>query len=350
MSTTTVKPKRVGRRRFLRIALLGTMGALAAEVYLTRDQLRLVPWMVRGRWLASFGESAPVAIVRCPSYADAPAAVRAAWELADGPAVRGKRVVLKPNLIDHLPDRPIHTAPEFLGAAVEYLVANGAAEVVVADGPGFSRDSEHLLETSGLGETLRRLGVPFVDLNYDDLDDVELARNYSGNRGRYERLLLPRTITRADLVVSVPKMKTHHWTGVSLSMKNLFGVVPGVKYGWPKNVLHWNGITPSILALLATVRPGFALVDGVVGLEGDGPIYGTAKPTGVLLAGTDLVSVDATAARVMGIDPSKVEHLRVAGALGFGRIAADRIVVRGEAVEAVAQAFLRPPPNPVSQE
>ena len=75
----------------------------------------------------------------------------------------------------------------------------------------------------------------------------------------------------------MPKMKTHHWTGATLSMKNLFGVVPGGVYGWPKNVLHWAGIHECIADLHALFPRQFAIVDGIVGMEGNGPIQGTPK-------------------------------------------------------------------------
>jgi uncharacterized protein (DUF362 family) len=75
----------------------------------------------------------------------------------------------------------------------------------------------------------------------------------------------------------MPKVKTHHWTGVTLSMKNMFGVVPGSRYGWPKNVLHWAGINESILDICATVRPHFVIADGIIAMEGDGPLNGTPK-------------------------------------------------------------------------
>ena len=118
----------------------------------------------------------------------------------------------------------------------------------------------------------------------------------------------------------MPKMKTHHWVGVTLSMKNLFGLMPGIVYGWPKNVFHWAGLEPSILDINATVKPHLAIVDGIVGMEGDGPIMGTPKPAGVLVMGRDLPAVDATAARIMGIDPLKVTYLRAAhGGLGDHR-------------------------------
>ena len=114
-------------------------------------------------------------------------------------------------------------------------------------------------------------------------------------------------------MVSLAKMKTHHWAGATLSMKNFFGLVPGSVYGWPKNELHYIGIPKVHRRTDAFVRSRRAsrIVDGIVGMEGNGPIQGTPKKAGVHGDGRDLPAVDATCCRIMGIDP------------GEGRISAD---------------------------
>jgi uncharacterized protein (DUF362 family) len=132
-------------------------------------------------------------------------------------------------------------------------------------------------------------------------------------------------------------MKTHHWVGATLSMKNFFGLVPGAIYGWPKNILHWAGIPECIADLYSAFRRTFAIVDGVVGMEGNGPIQGKPKAAGVLVAGADLVAVDATCCRVMGIDPALVSYLRLADARGQTEEA--RVEQIGEAVRAVRTNF-----------
>jgi uncharacterized protein (DUF362 family) len=133
-------------------------------------------------------------------------------------------------------------------------------------------------------------------------------------------------------------MKTHHWAGATLSLKNLFGIVPGGVYGWPKNVLHWAGISESIADLHSICGKTFAIVDGIVGMEGNGPIQGDPKSAGVIVAGRDMVAVDATCCRVMGIDPFRVEHLKLT-ATGNAQIAEAGIRQLGEAVETVATPF-----------
>ena len=221
------------------------------------------------------------------------------------PPIKGCRVLLKPNLIEYEADTVINTNPLVVaGAAVAFLRA-GASEVIVGEGPGHRRDVEYLLFASGLEEHLRELRVRFVDLNHDDVKAVRLRSRFTGLR----ELWLPVEALRADLVVSVAKLKTHHWVGMTSSMKNLFGIVPGAVYGWPKNLLHVQGIHESILDINATIRSGFSIVDAIVAMEGDGPIMGRPRPLGFLAMGQDPVAVDATCARVIGLDPDRIGYL-----------------------------------------
>ena len=115
-----------------------------------------------------------------------------------------------------------------------------------------------------------------------------------------------------DFVVSMPKVKTHHWSGVTLSMKNMFGVVPGTKYGWPKNILHWSGIQQSILDICATVPIHFVIADGIVAMEGNGPLAGTSRPLHSIVLSDDPVAADATCARLMGFKPERIPYIHEA--------------------------------------
>jgi uncharacterized protein (DUF362 family) len=241
------------------------------------------------------------------------------------PAVRGRRVLLKPNLVEYESGTMINTHPVVIAAAIEGFRRAGAREVVVGEGPGHRRDTEYLLAASGLGDHLRELGVPFVDLNIDDVRPVTLKSRFMG----WEALFLPVEVLKADVVVSMAKLKTHHWAGMTAAMKNLFGLVPGAVYGWPKNLLHFRGIDNSILDLNATIRPAFAIVDAVVAMEGDGPIMGTPRPCGFVAMGADLLAVDATCAGIMGFEPGKIPYLRK-GSRFLGNAKPERIAQRGE--------------------
>ena len=250
-------------------------------------------------------------------------------------AVQGRRVILKPNLVEYDPGRVINTHPAVVVAAAEAFRRLGARDVVVAEGPGHRGDHELLLTASGLHAAMKERRIRYVDLNHDDVQRVTLQSRFSTLRELY----LPRTILEADLLVSMPKLKTHHWAGVTLSLKNMFGVVPGVVYGWPKNVLHWAGIHESVLDINSSLpAPRFCIVDGIVGMEGNGPIQGAPRPAGVLVLGDDPVAVDATAARLMSIEPRKVPYLERADQF-LGNVARERIEQVGEDPEGLRQPF-----------
>lgn len=252
-----------------------------------------------------------------------------------GLEVRGKTIVLKPNLVEFDPKGVINTNPLVIEAAVDCFLTLGARKVLIAEGPGHRRDNEYLLTASGIYRVLKEHRVPYVDLNSDDVRPTRLRSRFT----TLEQLYLPETLYNADVLVSMPKLKTHHWAGVTLSLKNMFGVVPGSVYGWPKNILHWQGIHNSILDINSSlpVRQ-FAIVDGVVGMEGNGPLQGQAKDSGILIFGEDLVAVDATAARLMRIEPKKIKYLAEAGEF-LGNVNYESIEQIGENLERMQKDF-----------
>jgi uncharacterized protein (DUF362 family) len=249
--------------------------------------------------------------------------------------IRGKRIVLKANIVEpHRGAEHIVTNPAVVFAAAEAFLKLGADKIIVAEGSGHRRDSYAILEESGFDALFDHKRITFVDLNYDDWVTTPNA----GNKTNLKSFVFPATLKQADWIVSMPKLKTHHWAGMTASMKNLFGALPGSFYGWPKNVLHNAGIMESILDINATLRPHFAIVDGITGMEGDGPIMGTAKQAGVIVMGRNLPSVDATCARLMGINPYKIEYLDAADNR-LGPIKDSLIAQRGEPWESVRTDF-----------
>jgi uncharacterized protein (DUF362 family) len=145
-------------------------------------------------------------------------------------------------------------------------------------------------------------------------------------------------VLEADFLVSMPKIKTHHWAGVTFSMKNMFGVVPGARYGWPKNILHWKGIQESILDLCATAPVYFVIADGIVAMEGNGPLNGIPRLLGKIVLADDPVAADATCARLMGFEPSRIVHIRE-GSRFLGNAAPSLIDQVGETVNAPTTPF-----------
>jgi uncharacterized protein (DUF362 family) len=275
------------------------------------------------------GNSA-VAVIRAKSYSEDLTARLREGIRECGLSIKGKRVLLKPNLVEFDSATVINTDAAVVAAAYEVFKSLGAAQVIIGEGPGHRRDTYDLADDARYRQLVPRFENVFVDLNRDD---VTAVRNFANEPEFY----FANTILGADLIVSLAKMKTHHWAGVTLSMKNLFGLVPGSIYGWPKNKLHYIGIPESVVALNRFFRNTFAIVDGIVGMEGNGPIQGTPKPAGVLVMGRDVVAVDATCSRIMGVDPERVEYLRQGADLGHLHVT--RIDQRGESISSVRQDF-----------
>ncbi|HEV3259439.1 MAG TPA: DUF362 domain-containing protein [Gemmataceae bacterium] len=249
--------------------------------------------------------------------------------------IAGKRVVLKPNLVEYHRDKVINTDPRVVAAAIELCRREGASEVIVAEGPGHCRNVEYLVSASGLGDVLRHYGVPFIDLNHDE----PVKRPNLGRLTGLEDLFLARTVACADVLISLPKLKTHHWAGATLSLKNLFGTLPGICYGWPKNELHWRGIDKSIVDIALTRTPELAIVDGITGMEGDGPLNGSPRHLGALIMGTDALAVDASCCRLMQLDPQRIGYLVLGYQKKLGLLLEREIQQIGEKIEVLAQPF-----------
>lgn len=319
------RPSDLTRRQFIRLTATGGVlgaAAVAGSFWINRDDGRT----------ATF-------IARVPGYHD-----NIRQHILDGlrelgvseAQVAGKRVLLKPNLVEpHRASAHINTHPLVVRGAIEAFLHLGAAAVIVAEGSGHRRDTIMVLEESGFADILAEDRIPFVDLNRADV----FVMPNKGKLTQLKNFLIPKELGRADIIVSMAKMKTHHWVGVTLSMKNLFGVLPGDYYGWPKNVLHAAGIAGSIFDLSATVLPHLAIVDGIVAMEGDGPIMGSAVDARVLVMGRNLPAVDATCARIMEIIPERVSYIAAAAAGSLGPITESDISQRGETIASVQRRF-----------
>ena len=311
----------MNRRRIIEGAALGATSAALANRFWPR------PGLPRRT------QKSTVAIIRCESYEHCHKSVEDGLRLL-APSVLGKRVLLKPNLVEYSTKAAINTHPNIIAATADSLFRLGASEVIVGDGPGHVRDSEMLLDECGLKNKLAEVGrVRFVDLNFDAVRGVTPRGGFTS----FRELWLPETVLFADVIISMPKIKTHHWAGVTLSLKNLFGCVPGNVYGWPKNVLHWEGIDNSIAELAATIPIHYVIADGIVAMEGNGPLHGPSRRLGCLVFADDPIAADVTCCQLMGIEPSRVHHLQVSAPLG--NTSSQGITQLGEEVRSLKQNF-----------
>lgn len=275
----------------------------------------------------------PVSIVRANSYSlDLERLIRDLL-IEHRVPISGKRILLKPNLVEFSAVAPINTNPQLVAAVASAFRSLGAANVHIAEGPGHRRTTLDMASAAGYFGAIQQFEKNFTDLNLDEITRVSIRQPFS----TLEELYLPNTALAYDLLVSIPKMKTHHWTGATLSMKNLFGLVPGGVYGWPKNVLHWAGIDECIADLHLLFPHQFCIVDGIEAMQGNGPILGTSLNAGVIVAGADPASVDATCCQIMQIDPAKVRYLQLIARRKGWRV--DHIRQIGESVDSVTRRF-----------
>jgi len=253
---------KVSRRDFIGRAAVATAAVVGAAVVggaivRTRDEEQL--WDEDA--FRPPGQ-ARVAVVPRTSYTGNLTGVVLDGLRAIGADVSGARVLLKPNLVEYDPGSVINTDPRLVAATVEAVRRLGGASVSVAEGPGHRRDTTYVMRASGLMEALHDVDSQFIDLNVAPATPVGLRSRYTP----LGTLWIPHAVRDADVVISMPKMKTHHWAGVTLSLKNCFGCLPGRVYGWPKNALHWVGIDNAIVDVAGAVRPSYAIIDGIVGI------------------------------------------------------------------------------------
>lgn len=221
----------------------------------------------------------------------------------------GRRsAVLKPNIvIGASPASGIVTHPAVVEAVVRLLQDAGVAEIAIADGPGVGLDAVAVFERSGYRALAERLGIRLVDLNKAERRD---------RAWKYGTIGIPALIEDADLYVNLPKLKTHGYTTLTLSIKNHKGLLSEAD----KKRDHHLGLHDPLVQHAKLVPPHLVVLDGVVGVEGDGPLNGRTVKTGFLAVGTSMLEVDAAAARLAGFDPRAIQHLRIAESEGLGTL------------------------------
>jgi len=221
----------------------------------------------------------------------------------------GKRsAVVKPNLVTAAnPRTGIVTHPAVVEAVVRFLRARGVERITIADGPGVGLDVERVFEATGYRELAARLGVELVNFNTAERREREW---------KYGELGVPAILEDADLYVNVPKAKTHGYTTVTLSIKNHKGMLSEEH----KKLDHHLGLHEPLVEQAKLSPPDLIVLDGIVGVEGDGPLNGRPVRSGFVAVGTNMLEVDAAVARVMGFDPASIKHLRIAREQGLGAI------------------------------
>jgi len=246
-----------------------------------------------------------------------------------------ERVIVKPNICFHRNSREMIVTDPALVAATIDLLKERTSHITVVESDNRSGSADDRVEKLGLSSLLEQLKVPFKNLSKE--------RNLLFRKIGDTEFHIPELVTEADWVVNLPKLKTCVGTTVTLSLKNTFGLVSD------KNKPSMHGVLDKILLEVnKLIRRQLIIVDGGIGMEGNGPLVGDPVQTGIFVAGTQPVSVDATCSRIMGFDPSQISHIKACAEDGLGTIDVGGVNVVGKAISEVAVRFAPPSFNPVS--
>ncbi|NLF18090.1 MAG: DUF362 domain-containing protein [Lentisphaerae bacterium] len=281
-----------------------------------------------------------VAAVRCDSYADD--AIDAALRLTLAPfggmaavVKPGQTVLLKPNLLSpRPPEQAVTTHPALVAALVRACRQAGAVRIWVGDSPAGEHADAALWEATGMARAVSAAGGELRSFR------GAAAPVPCGKR----HIPVPEWLSQVDVVISVPKLKTHLLTLLTCAMKNVYGLIPGET----KSLYHGDYPSPRRMAaflvdVYAALRPALTIVDAVEALEGDGPATGVPRHLGLLLAGRDGVAIDACCAGCLDLTPSEVPMVAMAARRGLGVADLRQIDLCGDGVEVLQAARLRRP-------
>ncbi len=262
-----------------------------------------------------------VSVARCSTYEPAEISAALAHALAPIGGMKafvspGQRVLLKINLLSRaIPERAVTTHPEFVRGVIREVKAVGGI-VTVGDSPGGPNSAgavRRLWTETGIGEVCEQEDVPLV--LFDD-DCVRVAVDESRLYGAFT---LGRAVTETDVLITLPKLKTHGFMMFTGAVKNLFGCIPGLqKAQYHLKVPDRDDFANMLIDLLLACQPKLALMDAIVGMEGKGPAGGTPRHVGAILASADSVALDVIAASMAGLDLAEVYTNRAAARRGLG--------------------------------
>lgn len=261
-----------------------------------------------------------VSIVRCSDYASVKSAIKESLDLIGGLEKiisPGNRVLLKPNVLAiRPPEDAVTTNPAVVSAMCE-LVSEVGGIPIIGDGSGIikpgSTTTSQALKVSGIEDVASRYGVELKNFETYGYSEVDIP----GGR-QFSRLYISKAILEADVIISLPKLKTHELTLYTGAVKNFFGTVPQKNRKQAHSFEDRNRFGEAVVDIYSIVKPHLAVMDGIVGMEGNGPSNGTPTFAGIIMASYDCVALDIVASELIGIDPLKVPTNKAALSREFG--------------------------------
>jgi uncharacterized protein (DUF362 family)/NAD-dependent dihydropyrimidine dehydrogenase PreA subunit len=247
----------------------------------------------------------------------------------------GQKVLLKPNMLSGKPpEMAVTTHPEIVRGVIQ-LVQEAGGIAIIGDSPGFGRP-EQVAKKCGIWQVIQESGAEFASFT----ESVQVTTK----TGTFQHLELAQEILNADVIINLPKLKTHQMMGMTCGVKNLFGAIVGIR----KPRLHLQaGVSKEYFALMLLelaefINPALTIVDAIVGMEGDGPGSGDPVQIGALLAGTDNLAIDTVACELLGLKPDSVWTQLVAKKTARRGVNLDEIEIIGVTPAALRPASFRP--------
>lgn len=249
--------------------------------------------------------------------------------------VKDKTVLLKPNLVRSTPPNIYATTDlRVVYSVAKMAIEAGASQVTIGDKPGWKKTARSVFEELGVDKIAKLLDVKTCFFDEDQLVEVDLPASKV-----FDKIFVPKTVMQSDVLINLPKVKTHIHEIVSLGIKNLHGIVMDNQ----RLMNHRNDLAYKLVDILRVKKPALTVSDCIWPMEGQGPLNGhNIKNFNVILAGTDVVSVDAVTCEVMGIDPSEVDTIRIASAENLGVGDLQKIRAVGAKIAHVKRHFKRP--------
>jgi len=267
-----------------------------------------------------------VGIERCASYdpSEVYEALKRAVELSGDLDVAGKTVLLKPNILsDTPPEKAVCTHPAFLEAAIRLVREMGAKRIFAGDSPGLQPPG-FSAKASGLGEVIRKNDAEWVDFTKGKID-------VACPEGKVvKKFTMTQVVKEVDMIISIPKLKTHQLMYFTGAMKNIFGLIPSVaKSPYHARFSSRESFAAMIVDLNLAVKPAYAFMDAIIGMEGHGPAAGNPRQVGLVMASSNLLAMDVAATTVMCYPPSGIPVSKDALSRGYWLTSFDEIEYPG---------------------
>lgn len=241
-------------------------------------------------------------------------------------AKKGQKVLLKPNMLANVePQKAVTTHPEIIRAVAEIFLEQGCI-VSIGDSPAVHNFYKSAVGT-GISKVAEDLKIPLASFDETEYIDVPGSPDY-------KRIEIAKAVRDADVIINLPKVKTHVYMYLTLSIKNCFGIISGIrKAKWHIEAgKSAEQFSKALLACLAAMKPALTIVDGIIGMEGDGPQSGSPRELGFVMTGTDCVAIDRVICEMLRCDISKFHVLSLAEKLNIGVTDLKKIEILGNAL------------------